>query len=353
MVFALALFATASPAAELRVAHVPLAAARHGNRDLAVRARISSPFLARAVWLRYRPVGAREFAHSEFRKSTEGEWIALVPRAIVTEPGFEYYIEGERKDGARVLHFASPRAPQRVFVRDRSEAARAAERLARHEGTRHAFSLSMGSIGAGVEERAGTDGTRRELADRYQRLEVGYVHRILSDAIYQIAFSFGILGAKLGAARPVADATGDGSLRTGLYLGRARATWELFDLVGLDLAAVLGANQSGFVAGGGGALRLGRLTGTHLELGAEYIPRTGYDAWVEFAWDTVPRLQMALRADFTTFPSADDGMAVLSSLNLRWTVTRNVFATAFIGYGTRFRYQRGGVSGGAGFGYQF
>ena len=85
----------------------------------------------------------------------------------------------------------------------------------------------------------------------------------------------------------------------------------------------------------------------------ETIQQTGYDAWVEFTWDTVPRFLMSLRTDLTTYPSDKDGLAVIPSFNAKWLMTKNAYVGASIGYGTRFRYQHGGVNAGANVGYQF
>jgi hypothetical protein len=346
--------ARAEAQAVLRVYHVPPASAENRVSGFPIRATIENLWLAKEVILYYRRPNEPRYRRTEFRKGQTGpEFIALVPEATLSAPGFEYYLETTLKDGTKVANFGSAASPQRVVVRDLSAEERRALRLARHLDTQHDFSIAFKYLNAGVKvlnlERGGTG----EFRDSYNQLDLNYRHRILSDYIYQIAFSFGILGAKLGMSRPVADSRDDPSLRTGVYFGRATATWELASLVGLDASVVLGANQAGFVVGGGGTLRLGRLSGTHLDVGVEYIQDTGYDAWLEFAWDTVPRLMMSLRADLTTYPSNNDGLAVFPSFNVKWAVTRNVYAGAFLGYGTRFQYQRGGVSGGASFGYQF
>jgi hypothetical protein len=89
--------------------------------------------------------------------------------------------------------------------------------------------------------------------------------------------------------------------------------------------------------------RLGRLIGTHLDVGIEVIQETGYDFWMELACDTVPRTMMSLRADLTTSPSQSDGLAVFPSFNVR-ALTRSAYLGAFIGYGTcRGRPIRQGV----------
>jgi hypothetical protein len=347
----------------ISVLHVPRAHARNDGRDLAIRATVRNDWLAERVVLHYRRIGERDWRAVDLAKDRAGEYAALVPDAFVTAPGFEYYIESVLRDGRRVRNFASPEHPQQVQVRDLSHEARRARRLARHDGARYDFAMGFKFLNAGVKEFEVQNGERRAYRDSFNRVDLDFAYRILSDYIYQISFSFGMLGAKLGVSRPLAslaaDPTVDSRFKdpaardTGVYLGRARATWEIADLVGLDLAVILGANHKGFAVGGGGTLRLGRLTGTHLDIGIEIIQETGYDFWMEFAWDTVPRTMMSLRADLTTWPSQNDGLAVFPSFNVRYALTRNAYLGAFIGYGTRFRYQRGGVSGGAQVGYQF
>jgi len=346
----------ATPAATpgtVTVSHVPLSSAKNGGGDLAISASIGDLWRARAVRLFHRAAGKKSFEASEFKKDAEGRYLALVPNEVVNEPGFDYYIETELRSGARVRNFASAEAPQHVVVRDLSAEERTRRRLARHQGTHDELLLAFRYVGAGVTSVPGAGGRESEQRDSYNQLDVAYTHRILSDYIYQIGFGFGILGAKLGMSRPLAEAAGNPSLRTGVYLGRAKATWEFADAIGFDATLVLGANQAGFVVGGGGALRFGRLTGTHLEIGVEGIQQTGYDAWLELAWDTVPGFMMSLRTDLTSYPSSVDGMAVLPSFNVKWMLNKNVTAGAFIGYGTRFAYARGGVSTGMSLAYQF
>jgi hypothetical protein len=336
-----------------RVRHTPLASARNQGRDLAIEAHLEREWLLERATLHVRRLGERKFREVVFLKSPAGMYVALVPEATVNAPGFEYYIETKTKKGETQQSFASANDPQRVVVRNHSSAERFERRLARHAGTRHEFSLGFKYVNTGTQDLTtlGGGATPGSYRDSFNQLDLGYTHRILSDYIYGIHFGFGIVGAKLGMSRPLEQA--GIAPRTGVYFGRARATWEFLDLVGLDLSVILGANQIGFVVGGGGTLRLGRVTGTHLDIGVEYIQTTGYDAWLELTWDTVPGFLMSLRADLTTWPSSQDGMAVIPSFNVKWMLPRNFFATASIGYGTRFRYQHGGVSFATGMGYAF
>jgi hypothetical protein len=353
----------ATAPAQLRVLHAPPVYATNGPEDLILPLRILNSFLAREVLVQYRHVGERAFAKAPAQKSSSGDWVARIPAEVVAAPGFEYYVETVMKDGSTVPNFASASRPHRVIVHDLSPEQRRARRLARHNGLRYDLSVGYRYVSAGLKELpTSPNGDTRSYRESYNELGVSFSYRILSDYIYQISFSFGAMGAKLGMSRPLAerasDPATDPSLRgeaapTGLYFGKASATWEISSLVGLDLSAILGANQVGFAVGGGGTLRLGRLSGTHLDIGAEVIQNTGYDVHFEFAWDTVPRVMMSLRADLTTYPSENDGLAVIPSFNVRWALSREAYVTALIGYGTRFQYQRGGVTAGAGFGYQF
>jgi hypothetical protein len=46
-------------------------------------------------------------------------------------------------------------------------------------------------------------------------------------------------------------------------------------------------------------------------------------------------------------------MAVIPSFNVKWLMGRGLALTGSIGYGTRFQYRQGGVTGGLGVSYAF
>jgi hypothetical protein len=277
-----------------RVYHVPMQSVANPSGDLVVSMEIRDRWRAKTVRLSYRRIAMTQWAVSEFKRDSRGRQIAIIPEGVVSAPGFEYFIASELKDGTTALHFASPQSPQRVVVRDVSMGERAARRLARHDGAQHEFELAYRFINNGTLTTT-MGGSTTDERDNYHRLTLGYTHRLLSDYIYQIGFDFVVLGAKLGVNAPV-----DGSIvanqdrrQPGIYLGRARASWEFLDSFGIDVMLAFGANQTGFVVGGGGALRIGRLTGTNFEVGVEVVKDTGYDVWLQMAWDTVPHFTMS------------------------------------------------------------
>lgn len=337
-----------SASARPRLRHTPRVAARNDGAAFAMTAHMEREWLVAAALLHYRPLGGRAYTTVRFERARDGSFVALVPEPLVTRPGFEYWIELEQKDGVRRAAFASAAEPQPVRVTQRSSAALFAERLARHRGAQHDFALAFRFVNTGALD-LGRDG--QLLRDSWNQLDLGYTHRVLSSYLHSIHFGFGIVGAGLGVSRPKNDLGLDG--RAGVYFGRARATWEWADLVGLDVSLVLGANQQGFVVGGGGTLRLGRIAGTHFDVGAEYIQTTGYDVWFEFAFDTVPGFMLSLRADLTSWASHRDGMAVIPSFNAKWWLPRGFYATASLSYGTRDRAVNGGLGFSTGLGYQF
>jgi len=54
-----------------------------------------------------------------------------------------------------------------------------------------------------------------------------------------------------------------------------------------------------------GLVRIGRIAGTRFEIGGELLQDAGNKGFLRFAWDTVPRVPMALTMEVDGWPDAD------------------------------------------------
>jgi hypothetical protein len=87
---------------------------------------------------------------------------------------------------------------------------------------------------------------------------------------------------------------------------RLRIT-SLFDA---DVRGIVAATKTAFSFGGRLELRAGPEYGSHVALGIEYLPETGFNSFVRLGWDTVPHLPMAATIEITDYPASHRATAV-------------------------------------------
>ncbi len=307
--------ASAEGEVEPRVLHTPRLTQTAGQR-LTVRLHPQGDWKLEAIALVARPLGGGAWTRHPFARTAAHEMEATVPAALVQPPGLEYYIESTGTDGTRRTHFASADAPHPVNVTGESDAVRQRVRLAEHGGQRSRFRLASGLTAFGRREGMTGEATDR-FSDRYWQLDAEYVYRPLT-TLYQFGFGFGLMRGQWPSAD--GEAVVDGA-DPGVNYGHADLEVLLHRFVAAGLRLDLGANAEGFVAGGGGSLRIGRLAGTHLATRYEYLADVGYKLDFRFHWDTVDRFPMALGIEFTDWPHPDSPTASILSYDVAWRAT--------------------------------
>jgi hypothetical protein len=221
--------------------------------------------------------------------------VARIEPADVRAPRIEYCVVGREEGQAAVAWFASEDRPHPLLVLPSDEEAARRERLRRFGGltSRARASGEYASFGPhdGYLDRA----SRFEVDYRYRTLswisyiQLGYV-RLRGDVPPPSAFE---AGAATGAERP-----------TGMDYGYAELGLDLSESAGVSGRLLLGADEAGFASGAGATVRVGPENGARLELGGDAIQRVGWDGFIRFHWDTVPRFPMALGLHVTNVPAA-------------------------------------------------
>jgi hypothetical protein len=281
-----------------RVRHVPPSEVALGE-PLRVEASVDRAFRLEALELHWRRAGGAWNA-TAFGKTETGGWAAIVAAADVAPPAVEYFITS-REAGAEVERFASAASPHPVLVVPGDDHLERQERLSRYGGHR-SRARTMGEwVDFGSHGRSAGGAAYH---DRYYRLEAEYLYRILT-AIESIRLGMVRLRGDVpppGAFLP--GRTSDPVRATGMDYGYAELTLALTEVVGVQARVLLGADDLGFATGAGATLRLGEPTRAHLDVGAETVKRVGFDGFVRFAWDTVPRWPMSLALHVTNEPAA-------------------------------------------------
>lgn len=338
------------------VYHLPSMDLR-GGEDAHIYATVFDDWTTDAAYLAYRPIGAGEFQEVQFKRASAADFVAIVPAHAVQPPGIEYYV-GSRNDGAQRLHYASPDAPHTVVVLGETTETREALRLARHNGMRSTFELSGEYANYG---RRAVDSFETESnTDWMWASTLQYRYRLLR-TLYEIAFGVGVIrghqdtyldadGART-TADPVTD-LGDGR-EPGMNYGWGQVTWEAHRNFSTDLRLLLGASATGFAAGLGGTLRIGRIAGTNLELGGEAFQDIGSLAFMRFSWDTLPRLPMALSYELTTRPNPAAPPANRLIYELGFDITPAMRVTGRAGYTLRSAAVQSGALGALQLAYSF
>ncbi len=282
-----------------RLRHVPPAEVDAGE-PLRVEVLADNAWKLQALDLHWRRPGG-SWAAVPFGKAPDGTWAALVEAKEVVPPRLEYYITSQEAGGPAVERFASAGAPHPVLVIPSDEDVSRQDRLLRYRGQRSRARLSgeWASFGPRGHLAGGAS-----YPDRYYHLEAEYLYRILGFVSY---VRFGVVRLRGTVPPPEAFSAGvstNPARDTGMDYGYAEISLAPAEVIGLQGKLLLGADDLGFASGAGASVRIGEATRSHLEVGGQVIQRIGFDAFVRFAWDTVPRWPMSLALHVTDQPAA-------------------------------------------------
>ncbi len=344
-----------------RLRHVPPSEAESGEL-LRIQVLADGAWKLSALDLHWRRPGGA-WAVVPFGKAPDGTWAAVVEAKEVVPPRLEYYITSREGAGPTVDRFASAGDPHPVLVIPSDDDLRRQDRLARFHGQRSRARLrgEWASFGPRGHLASGSS-----YPDRYYRLEADYLYRILGFVSY---VRFGIV--RLRGTVPPPDAFSAGvstspGRDTGMDYGYAEISLAPAEIIGLQGQLLLGADDLGFASGAGASVRIGEAAGSHLEVGGQVIQRIGYDAFVRFAWATIPRWPMSLELHVTDQPAAtlkpgvpptapdsqrtDKGApsGVRAVWEVGYQVSRQITAVFRAGYQARAS-TAGGPTAGAGF----
>lgn len=341
--------------------HVPKMSAQ-GGQALHVYAMVFEDWKLEETYLAYKPIGAPgEFERVKFKRASERDFVAIVPAADVQPPGLQYFV-GSTVDGADRLHYASPDKPHEVVVLGETEQTIEAARLARHNGNRSTFELygeyatyGRRQIANGAGEFETDPGTDWMWASTLE-----YSYRILS-TLYEINFGLGVIRGHQDTyedadgntvpADPIAQL--DEGDEPGMNYGWGQLTFEWHRNFSMDVKLLLGASATGFAAGAGGTVRIGRIAGPNLELGGEAFQDIGSLAFMRFGWNTLPRLPMALGYELTTRPNPNAAPANRLIYDLGFVVNDATTINGRFGYTLRSGAVQSGFMGGLSASYSF
>jgi hypothetical protein len=325
--------ATPPPSAEpLEVRHVPVAQVTAGN-DLVLRAEVAPAWRLEQLVAHYRPQGEKDFSEKAFELSSDGTYAAVIPLPSEQRVPVEYYLTARDTDGVETVRFASGGAPYPVLIEvPRYTLER--EALLEVYGQRRSRVQVFGEyVDYGAQK---LDGTRYE--DRYYRLEVDYLHRLFTQVgglrIDSIRIGVGHLRASTPPFDMLAPVEGvPPALHPGLDYGFSEVEVGFNPSFGLGVRLVLGGNATGFAAGFGGKVRIGRPRGARAELEGEYTRGLGGSGTLRLAWDTVPRFPMSAAVQVTNVPSGPAGVRLLYHVD--YQLSDSVLVGAQAGYQAR------------------
>ncbi len=276
-----------------RVYHEPPVRAFVGERlDIVVK--LGDIATVGQLTLAWRPLGEVDWRVVGFDRSGD-VWVAHIPGADVQRPGIEYTIQTQR-DGARPrARFATSTNPYVVYVAGDSTESVERAWLKEYDGHRSRFKLS----GSGVSFGHPND----FLGDSQWDIAASYLYRPLQ-TLHELEFGFArTRGQAISTLWP--DQT-EYRLPAGYDRGRASAVFNASRNFGLRTVAEIGANLEQFTAGGGGGIRIGAPTETHVWLWYESVFRVGQTAGLSMTWDTVPHVPMTAGLEVTTWPVSVD-----------------------------------------------
>ncbi len=346
---ALTLVPSLAAAESAHIYHVPPAEAQAGVA-FPMQATIDRAWEA-TLEIKYRAIGGGVWHSETFQRGgDEANYLATVPPDYVKPPGFEYFIVGTSKDGAAEAHFASELDPHQVAVPEKPEVVLRNQELARVGGRRARVSFSGEYVDFGSRQING-----ELIPDYYYRLDADFTYRLLQFPLYQLRFG----GTRLIGQTP-ATSRDDGDCSVGPVdpgetcqgrAGIAGSGWaevrlRVTSLIDADVRGIVAATKSAFSFGGRVELRAGPELGSHVALGLEYIPETGFNAFVRLGWDTVPHLPMAATIEITDYPASHRATAVRLIYDVAYPMTSGLRIGLRGGYQARDEGIGGATAGG-------
>jgi hypothetical protein len=307
--------APASQPTTLRWLHAPPSAVP-ANRDVDLKFRLAGPGVPAAARVHYRGPRDGGYAVASLQR-VAGGYGATIPAERVTAPALEYYVEA---GGAQV--FADATRPHRVQV---LPAPKDAELQADLELYRFHRSEVYGSADYS------DFGTRSGFHDYFVRSEYSYAYRMLK-FVHHIRLGFGLIRG----LSPVGDRESPTDERdVGMYYGFAELRFRFHPLVHLDVRPILGATKEGFDGGIYGAFHLGRLNGTQVTAGVEYISTIGDRYWLRLGWRTVPRFPMGITVELGDFPDHKLDYGLRTTYDVSFAPASWIELTLRLGYDAR------------------
>jgi len=334
----IALVAAATSVADAQVRHVPPADIESGHvLELVATAPAQTPRLVAQV----RTVGTTQWTPIELVRREGDDWVAVVPPALIVEPGVEYYVLA----GDEPV-FASPQWPHSLAVTVPAEEQRRARDTARTHGRRsriHALGewVNYGSTANPGPGRPGWKG-------QFYRFEADFSYRLWTYPLEEI---------RVGYTRLLGDTAGDvpGAMTT--EAGFKVAGWFELGLaavegVRLDGRMIVMATQEGFAVGGRGEARLGDREASHVAVGVEYLADVGTNGYFRLGWGTVPKLPMSATVEITNLPASYRDTGVRLYYDIAREVAPGLRVGLRVGYAAR-NQSVAGFTGGAGAAVEF
>lgn len=286
--------------------HVPLNETDAG--PLRLRFEVREPDRAGRVVVRWKSAPASDRVGEAIAYRAQEGYVADLPAQATEPPGFSYWVVARDAEGEEEPVFASAAEPHHVRVFHDDETRGELDRL-RERGL-HRSSLLLSGDWVDFGDRQLAAGAAVE-HDRYYRLEAGYRYsflRRIEDIQLSVVHVRG-QAARLAPALPtpgLPPTTVVEAVDPGIDYGRAAVTILAADGVRLRGAALLGASQEGFEAGGGAALVFGNPLRTHVELSSEALSTLGFTSSLRMGFLAVERVPMGATVEVSNFPLGED-----------------------------------------------
>ncbi|MCY1078477.1 hypothetical protein [Archangium lansingense] len=326
-----------APPEPLEVRHVPAAQVLVGN-NLVLRAEVAPAWRLGSLVAHHRSAGETAFRETAFELSADGTYAAVVPLSPEQRVPVEYYVTARDTDGVETLRFASADAPYPVLIEVPQYTLEREALMEVYGQRRSRVSAFSEYVDYGSQTLNGT-----RYSDRYYRLEADYLYRLFTQVgglrIDSIRIGVGHLRAN---TPPFGLTAQEGEvlpeLRPGLDYGFSEVDVGFSQYFGLAVRLTLGGNATGFAAGFGGRVRIGRPNGARAELEGEYTGGLGGAGTLRLAWDTVPRFPMSAAVQVTNVPSGPTGVRLLYRVDYRFSEAFSLGALA----GYQARASKGG-----------
>ncbi len=314
--------------------------------DYRLEAHVQGDWLMRNLRVEHRPMGSRgEWTSQALERSGERTFATTLGRDVLLAPGLEVRVLSEDPKDKPLVHLAGAT----ILVEHSKMDQRKRERLEAHRGKRSEFRVTGDATFYG--RRLYQEGDVTEAAeagsDRFWSTEAEYTYRTL-ETLYDIRFGVGLLRGERARALVDDEFIGldgqDEAPAPGLNYGWSEANFALHRLGSVGVRLTLGASEEGFVAGLRSMVRLGEISGTHLEFGGEAMQDVGNLGYMKFQWTTLERVPMAMTVEVSERPGGENNpMGTRLMLDVGWQVTDQFLIGGRAGYAARLESLEGGA----------
>lgn len=340
-----------------RLHHEPVSVAT-AHKPLLIRASIDNPQLVKQAVVVYRIGADPELHQIEFRRGSNGPYVAVIPASDVRWPELSYTIEMELVDGTRKTVFASRRNMHRVEVPENLMDVRERALSARLDNRRSVFKARAEYVSFGKSDATETDPSTGvtspvQVDDYYYRVEGSYTYRPL-----RVVTEFSLRAGVVRGHSPVAidtEANKGKSLaersKVGLNYGAPTVQFRLADNWHLEGEFLTSVTEVGFSVGAGGALLIGDPYGSRLKVGFETIQVFGTRFYSELDIRASDRVILTPIVEVSDMPHADKyGVRLIGQIGVN--LGHGFELAARGGYQAR-KSTSGGPSGGGTLSYAF